>query len=82
MNFQSGLSKSAFVPARRMEGVSESATLRLNALVQKMRAEGEDVVNLTTGEPDFDVPEAAKEAAIDAIKKNRSKYTPRQHKLW
>ncbi len=76
MNFQSGLSKSAFVPARRMEGVSESATLRLNALVQKMRAEGEDVVNLTTGEPDFDVPEAAKEAAIDAIKKNRSKYTP------
>ena len=66
----------AFRPARRMDGVSESATLRLNALVQKLRAQGEDIVNLTTGEPDFAVPQAAKEAAIDAILKDRSKYTP------
>ena len=65
-----------FRAARRMEGVSESATLRLNALVQKLRAQGEDIVNLTTGGPDFAVPQAAKDAAIDAILKDRSKYTP------
>jgi len=69
-------SGTVFRPARRMEGVSESATLKLNAMVQKLRAQGEDIVNLTTGEPDFAVPQAAKDAAIDAILKDRSKYTP------
>ena len=53
--------------ARRLDGVSESATLKLNAAVQAMRAQGIDVVNLTAGEPDFNVPEAAKKAVIDAL---------------
>ena len=46
--------------SRRMEGVSESATLKLNARVGELKAQGVDVVNLTAGEPDFAVPEAAK----------------------
>ena len=62
--------------AKRLDGVSESATLKLNAAVQAMKAAGIDVVNLTAGEPDFNVPEAAKAAVIDALKNNRSKYTP------
>jgi aspartate aminotransferase len=62
--------------ARRLDGVSESATLKLNAAVQSMKAQGVDVVNLTAGEPDFNVPDAAKEAVLDALKANRSKYTP------
>jgi aspartate aminotransferase len=62
--------------AQRLQGVTESATLKLNAMVQELRARGEDVVNLTAGEPDFDVPEAAKEAVIGAVRANRSKYTP------
>src|SRR5690242_4720117 len=62
--------------AKRLEGVSESATLKLNALVQSMKSQGIDVVNLTAGEPDFNVPEAAKKAVIDAVHANRSKYTP------
>ena len=33
-----------FSLARRLDGVSESATLKLNALVQAMKARGEDVV--------------------------------------
>lgn len=61
--------------ASRLNGVSESATLKLNALVQSMRAQGIDVVNLTAGEPDFAVPEAAKQAVIESVKLNRSKYT-------
>lgn len=67
-------------PARklssRLDGVSESATLRLNAAVQAMKAKGVDVINLTAGEPDFNVPDAAKEAVIEAVKANCSKYTP------
>lgn len=60
----------------RLEGVSESATLKLNAAVQAMKAQGVDVVNLTAGEPDFFVPEAGKRGMIDAVHANRSKYTP------
>lgn len=62
--------------ARRLDGVSESATLKLNALVQAMRARGEDIVNLTAGEPDFAPPDEAKAAIKRAVDENRNKYTP------
>jgi aspartate aminotransferase len=62
--------------SRRLDGVSESATLKLNALVNQMKAQGVDVVNLTAGEPDFAPPEQAKKAVHDAVDANKSKYTP------
>jgi aspartate aminotransferase len=62
--------------ARRLDGVSESATLKLNALVNSMKAKGVDVVNLTAGEPDFAVPPSAKDAVRAALDADRSKYTP------
>ena len=65
-----------FQAARRLDGVSESATLKLNAMVQALKASGVDVVNLTAGEPDFPVFEAAKKAVREALDANRSKYTP------
>lgn len=64
------------VIAKRLNGVSESATLKLNALVQSMKARGEDIVNLTAGEPDFAPPEEAKAAVRKALDENRNKYTP------
>ncbi len=64
------------VIAKRLDGVSESATLKLNALVQSMRARGEDIVNLTAGEPDFAPPEEAKAAVRKALDENKNKYTP------
>jgi aspartate aminotransferase len=60
----------------RLDGVHESATLKLNAQVQAMKAKGIDVMNLTAGEPDFPVPEPAKRAVRIALDENRSKYTP------
>lgn len=65
-----------FKLASRMHGVSESATLKLNALANQLRSQGIDVVNLTAGEPDFAPAEEAKEAIIENVKRNRSKYTP------
>ncbi len=62
--------------SQRLSGVSESTTLQLNAAVQSMKAKGLDVINLTAGEPDFWVPDVAKEAAIKAVQANCSKYTP------
>ncbi len=62
--------------ARRMEGVSESATLRLNAAVAEMKKNGMDVINLTAGEPDFNPPAEAQSAIQEAMRLNQSKYTP------
>ena len=36
--------------------ITESLTLKLNALANKLRAEGKNIVNLTTGELDFPTP--------------------------
>lgn len=60
----------------RLDVITESATLKLNALVQSMKADGVDVINLSAGEPDFAPPEEAKRAAIEAVEKNQSKYAP------
>ncbi len=65
-----------FAPAARLDGVTESATLKLNALVNQLKAQGRDIINLTAGEPDFNVPDAAKAAVEEGLKKNLSKYTP------
>ena len=62
--------------SKRLDGVSESATLKLNALVNQMKAQGIDVVNLTAGEPDFPVPPAGKAAAKAAVDADKSRYTP------
>ena len=62
--------------ARRLDAVRESVTLQLNALAQKLASEGREILNLTAGEPDFAVRESVKAAAVEAIRADRSKYTP------
>lgn len=42
---------------------------------KEMEARGEDIVHMEVGEPDFATPEPVKEAAIKAIKDNRTFYT-------
>jgi aspartate aminotransferase len=44
--------------------------------VQALKAQGVNVINLTAGEPDFAVNELAKQAVMDAVHTNKSKYTP------
>jgi aspartate aminotransferase len=62
--------------ARRVAALEASATAAMNARVQQMRAEGVDVISFSVGEPDFDTPTPVKDAAIDAIHKNYTHYTP------
>lgn len=62
--------------SNRVKNLQESATLKINAIVNRMKADGQVIYNLTAGEPDFAPPEAAKRAVIDAVEKNLSKYTP------
>lgn len=62
--------------SQRVSSLSGSATLALAAAAKEMAAAGRDVVNMAVGEPDFDAPRLAREAARDAIESGQVKYTP------
>ncbi|MDW3095243.1 MAG: pyridoxal phosphate-dependent aminotransferase [Gammaproteobacteria bacterium] len=62
--------------ASRVRRIKPSPTLAVTAKANQLRLEGVDVINLAAGEPDFDTPEHIKQAAIDAIKAGKTKYTP------
>ncbi|VDG80830.1 aspartate aminotransferase [Capnocytophaga ochracea] len=60
----------------RINAMEVSATLGMAAKTRELKAEGEDIIGLSLGEPDFDIPDFIKEAAIEAVQQNYSKYTP------
>jgi len=64
------------VIAKRVQNISSSATLDITLKAKTLKKEGFDVVNFAGGEPDFDTPQYIKKAAIDAINKGLTKYTP------
>jgi len=49
--------------------------MAVTALAAELRAAGRDVIGLGAGEPDFDTPEHIREAAIEAIRAGRTRYT-------
>lgn len=62
--------------ANRMGSISPSLTLAISAKAKAMKAEGENVINFGVGEPDFSTPEHIVAAAVDALEKGHTKYTP------
>jgi len=62
--------------ANRLSRMSFSQTFVMSNKVREMKAAGLDVISLTLGEPDFDVPENIKKAAFEAIDNNFSHYSP------
>lgn len=62
--------------AERISRISVSATMKVAADADRLRREGHDVVDFSVGEPDFPTPANVKQAAIDAINNNFTKYTP------
>lgn len=60
----------------RLNRLSPSATLAMSQKSQELKAKGVDVINMSVGEPDFNTPDAIKEAAIKAIDENYSRYSP------
>ena len=61
---------------RRIKDIIGSTTLAITANANELKAKGHDVVNFAAGEPDFDTPKSIKAAAIAAIEKGLTKYTP------
>lgn len=60
----------------RIKSMATSQTLAMAAKTRELRAEGKDIIGLSLGEPDFNIPDFIKEAAIQAIKDNYNSYTP------
>ncbi|WP_410765225.1 pyridoxal phosphate-dependent aminotransferase [Haloferax sp. DFSO60] len=59
----------------RVGRVEPSATLAISNLASELEAEGEDVVDLSVGAPDFPTPENIVQAAKDALDAGHTSYT-------
>lgn len=58
------------------EAVHASSTMAIDSMYKNMKAQGIDVVGFGAGEPDFPTPDNIKEACIQALQENKTKYTP------
>ena len=56
--------------------VKPSATIAVTTKSAELKRAGHDVIGLGAGEPDFDTPDNIKDAAIEAIRTGKTKYTP------
>ena len=61
--------------ADRVAGIAESKSIKLAAVVNQLRREGQKVIGLNVGEPDFDTPSPIVEATRQALKEGRTRYS-------
>lgn len=59
----------------RVAQLEPSATMAVSAKANRLRSEGVDVTNISSGRPDFDTPEYIKEAANRALNEGKTKTT-------
>lgn len=62
--------------SKMVSDIPASPTLSITAKVGALKAQGQDVIGFSAGEPDFDTPEHIKEAAMKALRQGKTKYTP------
>ena len=62
--------------SKKINDLPASATLTMAAKARELKNKGIDIIGLSLGEPDFNVPEYIKDAAIEAINNNHNSYTP------
>lgn len=53
-----------------------SATIAVSSLAKRLKSEGRSILDLSTGEPDFDTPEWISDAGVRAIREGQTRYTP------
>ncbi|WP_329314825.1 aspartate transaminase [Streptomyces sp. NBC_01262] len=62
--------------AQRVDRIKPSPSTAAAQRVRELKAQGHEILDLTVGEPDFDTPDHVKAAAIEAIGRGETKYTP------
>src|SRR3569832_1749881 len=63
------------VLSKRVSEIAPSATLAIDTRVKELIQNGEDIINLSVGEPDTDTPMKASYMAIEGNTKGFTKYT-------
>lgn len=64
-----------FRPAARLAGIGVSEILARGAAAAALQRSGKPMIILGAGEPDFDTPDHIKDAACQAIRDGKTKYT-------
>ena len=67
---------SGFICSRNIRRLEPSATLAVTQEASRRRAAGEDIIDLSAGEPDFDTPRIVSDGAIRAIQEGKTHYPP------
>ena len=62
--------------SKRGLAIEPSVTLAISAKATALKKTGEDIINFSVGEPDFNTPENIQKAGIEAITTGITKYTP------
>jgi len=62
--------------ADALSRVKPSATIAVTQKARELKTQGRDIISLSVGEPAFATPDNIKKAAIDAINRGETKYTP------
>lgn len=66
---------STFSPSDALSRIKPSPTMAATQAARDLKAAGRDIISLGAGEPDFDTPNFVKEAAVNAIRDGKTKYT-------
>ena len=61
--------------SKNLKKIKPSPTMVITAKARELKLKGENIISLSSGEPDFDTPDHIKEAAIKAINSGFTKYT-------
>ncbi len=62
--------------SRKLQNMTESATIKMAQKARELKSQGIDVISLSLGEPDFATPDHIKDAATKALSDGYTKYTP------
>jgi aspartate aminotransferase len=62
--------------ANRVKALTPSTTLAITAKAKELKEQGEDVIGLGAGEPDFNTPQHILDAALQSMNEGHTKYTP------
>ena len=60
--------------SNRLSTITPSVTIGISSKVSELKSSGKDIINLSIGEPDFNVPSKAKLVGIDSLNNNETKY--------
>ncbi|MCD8523480.1 MAG: pyridoxal phosphate-dependent aminotransferase [Saccharospirillaceae bacterium] len=73
---QATANPASHAPARRCADIKPFQVMAILAEAQALQAQGQDIIHLEVGEPDFPTPQPLIDAAIKAMNAGKTGYTP------